>query len=179
MRTRGTGTAVDGARPGPHGPRGTGLALALGLLVAWGAAGPESARAQSVRVPVDLSAGFVAGHGPATPFRGGVELGVLAAWPRVRIGPTVGAVYAETEWKAVGGARVEVRAAGFVDVGIYPSLGFVAGADRLAVHGAALFSLADLIRTGPRVTRDVKLDDTSWEIVFGFDPSQWVKLLFF
>lgn len=141
--------------------------------------GPAAGFAQAVRFPLDLSAGFVAGHGRATPFRGGVELGVQAAWPRVRIGPTVGAVHADDEWKAVGGARVEVRAAGFVDVGIYPSAGFLAGGDRFALQGAALFTLADLIRAGPRVSRDVKLDDTSWEIVFGFDPSQWVRLLFF
>lgn len=154
-----------------------GSTVVVGLSLVW----TTGAGAQTIRTPLDLTAGFVAGQGTPTPFRGSITGAALIQFgptSPLRLGPAGAVIRTPADWRWAIGGRVEYRLLGVFDIGLFGQGEVLfAGNGRTPLALGLLADAGGLLRAGARYVRDLRADLNLVELVVGVDPVSWVILM--
>jgi hypothetical protein len=158
--------------------------LAVLLIPATAVAQPSSPSAVWL-VPVDLTHGFALGRGSPVPFTGTARIQLARGFgegARVRVGPTVAALYVNPDWEAAvglaGGVRViSFRIPALTGWGVYLQAEQLYGTGDVAPAALSLLLDLGVVRMGVRGTHDWRRDVQSVEASLGVGLHAFVALL--
>jgi hypothetical protein len=160
------------------------LLVILFLLPAPAPAQPASPAAVWL-LPVDLTHGFSLGRGSPVPFTGMARIQLARGFgegARVRIGPTVAALYVNPDWEAAIGLAAGVRVVGFripalTGWGVYLQAEQLYGTGDVAPAALSLLLDLGVVRMGVRGAHDWRSDVQSVEASLGVGLHALVALL--
>jgi hypothetical protein len=136
-------------------------------------------------VPVDLTHGFALGRGSPVPFTGTARIQLARGFgegARVRVGPTVAALYVNPDWEAAIGFAAGVRVISFripalTGWGVYLQAEQQYGTGDVAPAALSLLLDLGVVRMGVRGAHDWRHDVQSVEASLGVGLHALVALL--